>query len=89
MKVYCKPNTMPRLRRVSSIRRMKRNSRKLSSNKKNRYRSTSAKSVPPAFAAFNKAKEGAEYRGDTMFEHNGKHYTRHAWNNGISVWRRV
>ena len=76
---------MTRLRRLSSLRRNKRKSK----TSKKKFRSSSSRAIPSAFAAFNAAKSEAEYRGDNMFEWNGKQYMRHAWNNGVSVWRRA
>ena len=80
-------------RRVSSIRRSKKKKsqrRSSGSQKRKSFRGASPRrSIPPAFAAYNAAKEDAEYRGDTVFEHNGKRYARHMWDNGVSVWRRA
>lgn len=74
------------VRRMSSIRR----SRKKKSRLSRRFRAASSRrAVPPAFAAYNAAKADAESQGATMFEHNGKRYVRHAWDNGVAVWRRA
>jgi len=76
------------VRRMSSIRRSRKKRSRLSSRR--RFRAApSHRAVPPAFAAYNAAKADAESQGATMFEHNGKRYARHTWDNGVAVWRRA
>lgn len=71
-----------RTRRQSSIRQKNRRQR----SKKFR---ASKREIPTAFIEFNNAKQEANMRGDSSFHWNGKTYERHAWNNGVPVWKRA